>query len=95
MLGHSTATPARDDAPMSKPFHVHVVDADRASRDGLCAYFEAHGLTVTPMESATELLRRMHRNRPDLVIMDCVLPGMSGQQACQRLRAEGDPLHVH
>ncbi len=79
---------------MNKPFHVHIVDADRASRDALCAYFEANGLTVTPMESATELLRRMHRNRPDLVVMDAVLPGMSGLQACQRLRAEGDRVPV-
>ena len=61
---------------MNKPFHVHIVDADRASRSALCAYFEAHGLTVTPMESAAELLRRLHRNRPDLVIMDSTLPGM-------------------
>lgn len=79
---------------MNKPFHVHIVDADRASRGALCAYFEAHGLTVTPMESATELLRRLHRNRPDLVIMDSTLPGMSGTQACQRLRAEGDRVPV-
>jgi len=94
MLGHSTATPRRDDAAMNKPFHVHIVDADRASRSALCAYFEAHGLTVTPMESATELLRRLHRNRPDMIIMDSTLPGMSGTQACQRLRAEGDRVPV-
>ena len=39
-------------------YHVHLVDADRASRDGLARYFEAHGLTVTTMESAADLLRR-------------------------------------
>ncbi len=71
-------------------YHVHVVDADRASRDGLARYFEAHGLTVTTMESAADLLRRMHRQRPDVVVMDAALPGQSGLQACRQLRGEGD-----
>ncbi len=70
--------------------HVHLVDADRASRDALARYFETHGLTVTAMESAAELLRRMHRQRPDVVVMDAALPGLSGLQACRQLRGEGD-----
>ena len=78
---------------MNTPLHVHVVDADRASRDGLVRYFESQGLTATPMESAGELLRRLHRNRPDIVVMDGGLAapgGPSGLQACRQLRDEGD-----
>ena len=78
---------------MNTPLHVHVVDADRASRDGLVRYFESQGLTATPMESASELLRRLHRNRPDIVVMDGGLAapgGPSGLQACRQLRDEGD-----
>jgi len=75
---------------MNKPYHVYVVDAEAGSRDTLRSYFEAHGLTVTAMDSAGELLRRMHRLRPDLVVLAMELPGTSGLQACQRLRAEGD-----
>jgi len=89
MLRHSAATSGREHAAMST-YHVHLVDADRASRDGLARYLESHGLTVTAMDSAAELLRRMHRQRPDVVVMDAVLPGQSGMQACRQLRGEGD-----
>jgi two-component system phosphate regulon response regulator OmpR len=94
MFPHSRATSAHDDRAMNKPYHLYVVDADRGARDGLRSYLEAHGLTVTTMDSAGELLRRMHRARPDLVVLEMALPGMSGLQACQKLRAEGDRVPV-
>jgi len=92
MLRHSAATKGREHAGMNAAHHVHLVDAERAHRDGLARYLEAHGLTVTTMESAAELMRRMHRHRPDVVVMDAALPGLSGLQACRQLRGEGDRL---
>lgn len=79
---------------MNPPYHLCVVDADADSRDGLRAYLEAQGLAVTTMATAHELLRRMHRRRPDLVVLAMALPGLSGLQACRRLRAEGDRVPV-
>ncbi|WP_298831383.1 response regulator [uncultured Piscinibacter sp.] len=90
MLRHRAATGRRDDAAISTRYHVHVVDAEAAHRDALARYLESHGLAVTVMGSADELLRRMHRHRPDLIVMDTTLPGLSGLQACRQLRAEGD-----
>ena len=75
---------------MNIAHHVAIVDADRASRDAIAAYLETHGLTITVMDSAGELMRRMHRQRPDAVVMDAALPGLSGLQACRQLRGEGD-----
>jgi two-component system, OmpR family, phosphate regulon response regulator OmpR len=46
------------------------------------------------MGSATELLRRIDRLRPDLVVLDINLPGMSGLEACQKLRAAGDRVPI-
>lgn len=94
MFPHSSATWRRDDGAMNQPYHLFVVDAERDSRDALRSYLEAHGLRVTTMDNAAELLRRMHRARPDLVVLDMMLPGMSGLQACQKLRGEGDRVPV-
>lgn len=94
MFPHSRATSRIDDGAMNQPYHVYVVDAERASRDALRSYLEAHGLRVTTMDTAGELLRRMHRARPDLIVLDMALPGMSGLQACQKLRGEGDRVPV-
>ena len=79
---------------MSKPYHLYVVEDDAALREMLCAYLEKQGLVVTAMSNADEMLRRIHRLRPDLIVLDVTLPGMSGLQACQRLRAEGDAVPV-
>jgi two-component system phosphate regulon response regulator OmpR len=79
---------------MTKPYHLYVVEDDPALREMLCAYLEKQGLAVTAMSQAEDMLRRIHRLRPDLIVLDVTLPGMSGLQACQRLRAEGDTVPV-
>ena len=79
---------------VARPHHLFVVEDDTAMRDMLCAYLEKQGLAVTGMATAEELMRRIHRLRPDLVVMDVSLPGESGLQACQRLRAEGDRVPI-
>lgn len=77
-----------------KPYHLFVVEDDPAMRDMLAAYLEKQGLAVTALVSAEDLIRRIHRLRPDLVVLDVTLPGMSGLQACQRLRAQGDRVPI-
>lgn len=90
-LGESSAPSALE---MSKPYHLFVVEDDAQLRDMLGAYLEKQGLTVTSMPSAEDLLKRMHRLRPDLIVLDVGLPGMSGLQACQKLRLEGDRVPI-
>ena len=78
----------------SKPYHLFVVEDDPAMRDMLSAYLEKQGMAVTSMPSAEDLMRRIHRLRPDLVVLDVSLPGESGLSACQRLRADGDRVPI-
>ncbi len=84
-------TPA---TPSARPYHLYVVEDDPALRDMLAGYLEKQGLAVTPMPSAEDLLRRIHRLRPDLVVLDVTLPAQSGLQACQKLRADGDRVPI-
>ncbi len=77
-----------------KPHHLFVVEDDAATRDMIGAYLEKQGLAVTSMASAEDLMRRIHRLRPDLVVLDVNLPGESGLEACRRLRAQGDRVPV-
>jgi two-component system, OmpR family, phosphate regulon response regulator OmpR len=74
--------------------HIFVVEDDAAMRQMVCEYLSKQSMTVTPMGSAEELLRRIHKLRPDLVLLDVSLPGNSGLQACQALRAEGDRIPI-
>ncbi len=74
--------------------HLFVVEDDPAMRQMLCDYLVKQDMSVTAMSTAEEFLRRMHRQRPDLVVLDVSLPGESGLQTCQRLRAEGDRIPI-
>jgi two-component system, OmpR family, phosphate regulon response regulator OmpR len=80
--------------PESKDIHLFVVEDDAAVRDMLCQYLEKQGMLVTGMASAEDLMKRIHRIRPDLIVLDINLPGVSGLQACQQLRAQGDRVPI-
>jgi DNA-binding response OmpR family regulator len=46
------------------------------------------GYTVIPATNGLEGIRKAHREKPDLIILDVMLPGMDGFEICARLRAE-------
>jgi two-component system, OmpR family, phosphate regulon response regulator OmpR len=77
-----------------RPPHLFVVEDDSAMRSMVSNYLGGHQLEVTAMASGEEMLRRMHRQRPDLVLLDVGLPGLSGLEVCRQLRADGDRLPV-
>jgi two-component system, OmpR family, phosphate regulon response regulator OmpR len=78
----------------AKPYHLFVVEDDTAMRDMLSSYLEKQGMAITAMPSAEDLMRRIHRLRPDLVVLDVSLPGISGLEACRKLRADGDRVPI-
>ena len=56
----------------------------------LLAYnLEAEGYDVESVERGDEAELRLAENPPDLVILDWMLPGVSGLEICRRLRARG------
>jgi two-component system, OmpR family, phosphate regulon response regulator OmpR len=74
--------------------HLFIVEDDLAVCEMLTRYLEREGMVVTAMSSAEELLRRINRIRPDLIVLDVSLPGETGLQACQKLRAQGDRVPI-
>jgi two-component system phosphate regulon response regulator OmpR len=79
---------------VNRPHHLCVVEDDPALRKMLADYFEKQGLTVTALADAEEMLWQLGQIRPDLIVMDIGLTGMSGLQACQRLRSAGDHVPI-
>ncbi|CAB3771554.1 MULTISPECIES: response regulator [Burkholderia] len=77
-----------------RPYHLFVVDDDFSQRARLCAYLEKYGLLITQMKTGEEMLLRIHRVRPDLIVLNAVLPNMSGLCACRELRADGDRIPI-
>ncbi len=67
--------------------HILVVEDEQALGLLLSYNLEAEGFTVERVERGDEAELRLSELPPDLVILDWMLPGVSGLEICRRLRA--------
>ena len=68
---------------------VLLVDDDATVRDVVRRYLEREGLAVELAGDGTTGLERALAGRPDLVVLDLMLPGLPGLEVCRRLREAG------
>lgn len=79
--------------------HVLVVDDDEPITAALRRALEYEGLRVSVARDGYTALELARREPPDLVVLDLMLPGLSGIEVCEKLRAEqvgaeGSPVLV-
>jgi DNA-binding response OmpR family regulator len=67
-----------------------VVDDERKIVDIVRAYLEREGYAVVTAADGQEALRAFRRERPALVVLDLMLPRVSGWDVCRAIRAESD-----
>ncbi len=65
---------------------VLIVDDEFAIRDALGRKLQREGFEVVLAGDGLEGLRLFHSERPDLVVLDIVMPEMSGLTVCTRIR---------
>lgn len=75
-------------------FHILVVDDDRNTRLLLRAVLEAENYTVTAASNGEEALEVMDREHVDLVVLDIMMPKMSGYEFTKALRGAGNNLPI-
>jgi DNA-binding response OmpR family regulator len=68
---------------------VLVVDDDPTVAEVVAGYLDRAGYAVDRAETGPEALERAAAHRPDLVVLDLMLPGIDGLEVCRRLRASG------
>jgi two-component system alkaline phosphatase synthesis response regulator PhoP len=73
--------------PAPSPTRVLLVEDDRVVVETLTMYLEHAGYAVTATASGPEGLRLAQGPDVGLVILDWMVPGMSGPEVCRRLRA--------
>jgi two-component system, OmpR family, alkaline phosphatase synthesis response regulator PhoP len=54
---------------------------------------EREGFEVTAAQDGLEALEAVRREKPDLVLLDLILPGLDGLEVCRRIRH--DPITAH
>jgi adenylate cyclase len=73
---------------MATPAKILVVDDTPQNVKLLTDLLTVKGYAVMTAASGAEALARIEADRPDLVLLDVVMPGMSGYEVCQRIRAD-------
>ncbi|MET0336704.1 MAG: response regulator [Caulobacter sp.] len=69
---------------------ILVVDDDPGIRDLVSDFLGKHGYLVETAGDGTEMERALARERPDLIILDVMLPGEDGLALCRKLAAQPD-----
>ena len=69
---------------------VLVVDDVVANRDLMCDFLTKAGFQVAQASDGSELLAAAKSFRPDLILMDSVMPSVDGLEATRRLRRDAD-----
>jgi DNA-binding response OmpR family regulator len=70
------------------PSRLMVVDDDECMRVYLASILRSASYEVDVVESGKEALRLLHTRNYDILLTDCLMPGMSGLALCRRVRAE-------
>ena len=73
---------------------ILVIEDDRALREGLALNFELHGYQVETAADGEEGMRKAFDIRPDLIILDIMLPGWSGLDILAELRSRQQDVPV-
>jgi DNA-binding response OmpR family regulator len=69
---------------------ILVVDDDPKTVSLVKLYLESDGHKVLCAYDGVEALRLARQERPNLIVLDLMLPGLDGLQVCRTLRAESD-----
>ena len=71
-----------------------IVDDSRSARVILSRMLEQHGMAVDTAESAEQALEYLQQNRPDVIFMDHLMPGMDGLQAVQLIKSDAQTATI-
>ncbi len=73
---------------------ILVVDDERAVRESLRRALELEGYEIELAGDGREALERFESEAPDAVVLDVLMPGMDGLEACRALRRSGSRVPV-
>lgn len=73
---------------------ILVAEDDAHLRQGIVDLFEAEGYEVVPAADGLQALDLYRRQRPDLVLLDIMMPGKSGYDVCREIRREDARLPI-
>ncbi|HSH04542.1 MAG TPA: ATP-binding protein [Anaerolineae bacterium] len=78
----------------NSPLHILVVDDKDYNRSMIVHLLEPLGFVVTTAENGAEAMVKAEQELPDLIVMDLVMPQVTGFEAAQKLRQNPATEHI-
>ncbi|HEY9761940.1 MAG TPA: HD domain-containing phosphohydrolase [Trichocoleus sp.] len=72
----------------SEPAKILVVDDHAASRMTASAFLDLEGYDVLEADCGSQALNFVFKEKPDLILLDVMMPGMDGFEVCQKLKQD-------
>ncbi|MCQ2504927.1 MAG: response regulator transcription factor [Saccharofermentans sp.] len=71
---------------MSQTPHILVCDDDPIVHESLALYFDSEHYTHSDAYDGAESLQKVEESKPDLILLDVMMPEMSGLDVCREVR---------
>ena len=72
------------------PKKILIVEDEANIRELLRLYLEREGYTVLEAENGVEGIKKWKSDKPDMLLLDVMMPVMDGWEVCKEIRAESD-----
>ena len=77
-----------------KKSSILLVDDTTANLEILVAFFTKQGFTVSVAVDGESALDQLKQDRPDLILLDVMMPGIDGFETCRRLKANKETAEI-
>ena len=73
---------------------ILVVEDELEIRNVLDLYLKKEGFTVLQTDNGNDAIKIADKEKPSLIILDIMLPGLSGYEVCKRLKSNNNTRNI-
>lgn len=70
--------------------HIFVIDDEKNIRDIIKKFLEKEGYRITLFNNASDVINEFNRLKPDLLVVDIMMPGTNGLELCKQIRKNSE-----
>src|SRR5204863_4453405 len=93
--GSGHVRPELEEMARPMPKRVLICDDEPYIVESVSYVVRKAGFDVVTAEDGEQALEAAHREKPDLVFLDIMMPGISGDEVCRRLKADPSTRATH
>ena len=70
------------------PYTILIVDDEKTVIDTLSTVLDIRGFNILEANNGNKALELIRRHKPDLIVLDLMLPGINGLEICSRIKSD-------